>query len=481
MKKTCLILILALFGFRAACQTTSAPDSLKARPWAAAAYTLTLDGLVWAYDRFIEKSEFAKISFSTMESNLETGFVWDSDRIATNHLGHPYNGGLYFMGARSCGLNFWQSIPYAVGGSLLWELFAEKEPPGLNDMIATPLAGAAFGESFHRISNYILDDRTSGPERIAREVAAAVINPVGFVDRFVTGKLWKSNTSSIYDCDRIPLNLTVSAVDRFISDGADVARGHHYPSLQIDLEYGDAMDASENRPFDYFFGSTTMHLGSSNTQPLFCDINITGRLWGREIETGSDDSEAVFGIWQQYDFYHTRSAREDEVNPLFNFSETVAAGPGLVFRHTGKNAVFHQALFADVIGLGAVENDNIFIIERHYNMGSGFALKSLSTLNLWNRVSLSFQAKLFYLNTWGDYTNRDAVAAGLLDPLYTDTMGDKSYSWAFVLSPTLRVNVAKHWGITLSASRLGRDSHYKSFPDSKARTTDLRFGLYYNL
>lgn len=481
MRKICIIFLFALTCFNLSAQTAFPTDSVKKRPWTAAAYTLVLNGGVWAYDRYITKSEFAEISYSTMKSNVKTGFVWDSDRLATNHLGHPYNGGLYFLGARSCGLNYWQSLPYATAGSLLWELFAEKEPPGLNDLIATPLAGAAFGEVFHRTSNYILDDRTRGPERIAREVAAAVINPVGFVDRFVTGKLWKSNTSSIYDCDRIPLNLTVSAVDRFMSDGADVTRGHHYPSLQIDLEYGDAMDASENRPFDYFFGSTTMHLGSSNTQPLFCDINITGRLWGREIETGSDDSEAVFGIWQQYDFYHTRSAREDEDNPIFNFSETVAAGPGIVFRQTGNNTVFHQALFADIIGLGAVENSNIFIIERHYNMGSGFALKSLSSLRLWNRVSLSFQAKLFYLNTWGDYTSRDDVAAGLLDPLYTDTMGDKSYSWAFVLSPTLRVNVAKHWGITLSASRLGRDSHYKSFPDSKARTTDVRFGIYYNL
>lgn len=416
-----------------------------------------------------------------MKQNLKTGFVWDSDRLATNHVGHPYNGGLYFLAARGCGMNFWQSVPYSAAGSLLWELFAEKEPPGLNDMISTPLAGAAFGEVFHRTSNYLLDDRTRGPERIAREVAAAIINPVGLVDRFLTGKLWKSNTSSFYDADHVPLGLAVTAADRFMSDGSDITRGHHYPILQIDMEYGDAMDVSENRPFDYFFGSTTMHLGSSNTQPLFDDISITGRLWGREIETGSDNSEAVFGIWQQFDYFHTRSAREDESNPLFNFSETVAAGPGLLFWHSSKNAVFHQGLFADVIGLGAVENENIFIIERHYNMGCGFALKSLSHLKLWDRVSLSFQGKLFYLNTWGDYTGREAVAAGELDPLYTDTMGDKGHAWAFVLSPSIKVNITKHWGLKISASRMRRYSYFRSFPDAKARVTELRFGLEYSL
>ncbi|MBO4339797.1 MAG: DUF3943 domain-containing protein, partial [Bacteroidales bacterium] len=131
-------------------QTAFPADSVKKRPWTAAAYTMVLNGGVWAYDRYITKSEFAEITFSTMKSNVKTGFVWDSDRLATNHLGHPYNGGLYFLGARCCGLNYWQSLPYATAGSLIWELFAEKEPPGLNDLIATPLAGAAFGDVFHR-------------------------------------------------------------------------------------------------------------------------------------------------------------------------------------------------------------------------------------------------------------------------------------------------------------------------------------------
>ena len=479
MKKTCLILILALFGFRAACQTTSAPDSLKARPWAAAAYTLTLDGLVWAYDRFIEKSEFAKISFSTMGSNLETGFVWDSDRIATNHLGHPYNGGLYFMGARSCGLNFWQSIPYAVGGSLLWELFAEKEPPGLNDMIATPLAGAAFGEVFYRTANLIRDDSTTGLERVGREVAACIFNPVSFVDRLLTGNLWKVNPSAglYHDRNRFPVSLSLTLGDRYMSDGGDLSVGGHYPTLKIGLSYGDAFDTAENAPFSYFKGSTYMHLGSSNTQPLFGHVGITGRLWGMDIDTGSEASEGVFGIFQQYDFYHNRRAKEGEYNSLFNLSETVAAGPGLMFRQRAGKATLTQSLFADFIALGAVENDNLFIIERHYNMGMGFAVKSSTTVDLGPRVHLAFDAKLFYINTRGDYDSRDKD----IDPLYTDTPGDHGYSWAFVLAPSLRVDVTKHFGIELSATRLGRNSIYRSFPDTKARTTEFLLGLHYTL
>ena len=432
MKKLLLTILLVLTG-------TGLTAQVKPKPWAAAAYTIGIDAFTWAYDRYVTGSEFAKISFSTMKHNLRTGFVWDSDRLATNHLGHPFNGGMYHVTSRLSGLNFWQALPYSTGGSLLWELFAEKEPPGLNDLIATPLAGAALGEVFYRS-----------------------------LTRFLPG-----NTASR---DRFPLSLSVTLGDRYMSDGADITAGGHYPVLRLAMEYGEPFDCTENRPFDYFYGHTTLHIGSSDTQPLFNDVSITGRIWGHELQTGSDATEAVFGIWQQYDFYHQRSAKKGEDNPLFNFSETVAAGPGFMFRQQGEKGTFRQALFADIIGLGAVENANLFIIERHYNMGSGFALKSLSSIRLWDKVSLSFQARLFYLNTWGDYTTRGQD----IDPLYTDTMGDKGHSWAFILSPAIQVDVTRHWGLSLSASRYGRDSFYKSFPTAKSRTTELLTGVCYN-
>ncbi len=118
---------------------------------------------LWTYDRHISGSEFAKINIKTVRSNMETGFVWDSDRLATNHLGHPLNGGFYHSAARANGLTYWEALPYSVAGSLVWEVFAEKEPPGLNDFIATPLAGAAFGEVSHRISGLILDNSRPFP------------------------------------------------------------------------------------------------------------------------------------------------------------------------------------------------------------------------------------------------------------------------------------------------------------------------------
>lgn len=55
----------------------------------------------------------------TIRDNLNTGFVWDNDVFIMNMFAHPYHGNLYFNVARSNGMNFWESAPNALGGSLM--------------------------------------------------------------------------------------------------------------------------------------------------------------------------------------------------------------------------------------------------------------------------------------------------------------------------------------------------------------------------
>ena len=68
---------------------------------------------VWTFDRFLMNEDFAKINGHTIKQNFKTGPVWDTDKFSTNLVAHPYHGSLYFNAARSNGLNFWQSIPFA--------------------------------------------------------------------------------------------------------------------------------------------------------------------------------------------------------------------------------------------------------------------------------------------------------------------------------------------------------------------------------
>ena len=85
------------------------------RPWLAASEVFGMNMAVWTFDRFLMNEDFAKINGHTIKQNFKTGPVWDTDKFSTNLVAHPYHGSLYFNAARSNGLNFWQSIPFATG------------------------------------------------------------------------------------------------------------------------------------------------------------------------------------------------------------------------------------------------------------------------------------------------------------------------------------------------------------------------------
>ena len=92
----------------------------KKRPWLAAGEVFALNIGVWLLDLYILDQDYARITLKSMRRNLKTGFVWDNDNFSINLLSHPYHGNLYFNSARSNGMNFWESIPFTFGVSLMW-------------------------------------------------------------------------------------------------------------------------------------------------------------------------------------------------------------------------------------------------------------------------------------------------------------------------------------------------------------------------
>lgn len=150
--------------------------------WRAGAETFGFNIGLWAFDRYVLKGHYAYISWNSIKENFRHGFEWDNDHLHTNMFDHPYNGSIFFNAGRSNGFNFWQSELFAIGGSAMWEMFMECEYPSTNDIIATPVGGAALGEVLYRTSDLILDDRSSGGKRFGREFAAFLVNPMrGFL------------------------------------------------------------------------------------------------------------------------------------------------------------------------------------------------------------------------------------------------------------------------------------------------------------
>lgn len=134
----------------------------KKRPWLAGAEVVAEDLLFHVLTRYLIKEDYAQISWSSIKNNFKTGLLWDNDKFETNLFSHPYQGNLYYSSARSNGLNFWESAPYALLGSSIWEWFMETQPASINDIMSTTFGGMALGETTYRLSSLALNGFVSG-------------------------------------------------------------------------------------------------------------------------------------------------------------------------------------------------------------------------------------------------------------------------------------------------------------------------------
>ena len=149
------------------------------------------DLLFHVLTRYLIKEDYAQISWSSIKNNFKTGLLWDNDKFETNLFSHPYQGNLYYSSARSNGLNFWESAPYALLGSSIWEWFMETQPASINDIMSTTFGGMALGETTYRLSSLVLNGQARGWERASHELVAAFLNPVRAANRLMTGEAWR--------------------------------------------------------------------------------------------------------------------------------------------------------------------------------------------------------------------------------------------------------------------------------------------------
>ena len=86
---------------------------------------MLVQAIPWAFNKYVTEGEWSNISFRTWSDNLKFPWQWDNNKFNNNQFAHPYHGSLYFNAGRANGYNFWESVPWAFGGSLMWELFGE--------------------------------------------------------------------------------------------------------------------------------------------------------------------------------------------------------------------------------------------------------------------------------------------------------------------------------------------------------------------
>ncbi len=454
------------------------PKIMRKRPWKAALEAVGMNVGVWAFDRFVMNEDFAKISFESIGHNIKNGFVWDNDQFSTNLFAHPYHGSLYFNSARTNGLNFWESAPYAFGGSLMWEIAAEVEPPAINDLLATTFGGIALGEMTYRLSALVLDDSKRGFSRFAREFLGTLLCPVKGLNRLISGDMWKVKHSyyKYHDYERIPVDFTMTVGTRYLAADNHLFRGEYNPYIDFRFQYGDAFDTEATAPYDYFTARAT--IGLSKNQPLIGQINLLGKLWGTTTTTRSG-MEVLFGIFQHFNYYDSEEVIDGSGRIPYKISETTSFGPGVIYKFPKVNDMVNleQRLFLSGILLGGSLTDYYHVIDRNYNMGSGYSLKNNTILDFNKYGMFALNVNLYHIFSWKGYSDEDLENS---NPLYLNAQGDKGNALLGVVNPMIEINLNEHFRVNLEMSYYYRKTHYARHDDVVSKTFETKLGVAYH-
>ena len=263
---------------------------------------------IWAYDRYIKKANWVKISAQSIWRNIKRGYYWDNNSFQANQLDHPYQGSLFWCSARVNGLNYWESTFYPFFGSLIWEVALENNQPSTNDAIMTTLGGITLGEVLFRLSNLIIRNNKGGFERFLREISTFIASPAVAIDRLITGKSFR---------------IGRKVEKHFYKLSFPVGSYRKVPVLGVNLEFLDAIEKtdSEISPYDYF----TFDLRTKwKNKRLKIERVLTAGLI-----TGLKAKRSLFGIFGDFDY----------INIPGNKISAVGFGPGFVLNF-GENFIF---------------------------------------------------------------------------------------------------------------------------------------------
>ncbi len=336
----------------------------KKRFWLAAGELAAVEALSWGFNRFAADESYADISWQSLRDNLRAGFTFDTDKFATNQIGHSFGGSYYFNAARSNGFTFWESGLFTLAGSALWEIAGETQGPSLNDLVNTTLGGTVTGEATYRLSQMLLDDRSRGGARVLREAAAGLVNPVQLLTRVLTGDAWAVRAergAAVWP------SLFVATLDAGWRDDDSIGRAHAGQAFfEAAIRYGDPFDRTVSRPFDAF--DLDVELTSPSTD-LLTHAEVRGLLGGWDLSPGSKGARHVLGVFMDFDYTN---------DDTYIFSSQSFRFGLLSLRHLGKGTDLRAEALGAVLPLAALQNDHLpesaGLVGRAYDYGPGAAV-----------------------------------------------------------------------------------------------------------
>ena len=390
---------------------------------------LLADAVTWSVARAWGE-EWTHVTLDTMGDNLRGPWTFDPNDFATNQFGHPYHGHLAFSGMRAAGYGFWESVPFPIVMSTLWELFAETEPPSINDAITTPVGGTFLGEVLFRLSSMVLDGGGLRPGA-ARLWAAGLISPPVGLTRAFTGNRYRTRSE-----ERIPASLELRLGGSF--SGSAYTSGSRWAtgglvSGTIQVTHGLPVgDWKLRKPFDHFdFEGSVV---ASADEPWLV-LQVRGLLHGGDYGGGA--SRGFWGLWGLYDMTTLQPFRVSTSGLGFGTTGQWAASSGVALQGT--------ALIAAGFGAAGAREASALTPNYHYGLGAHAILDA--RIIAADRGAVRLALREYYVGGW----------------VSPESRGDEHVAYA-TFGATLRV--IGHHAVGLDITRARRWAGFPDRPDT---------------
>lgn len=309
--RTIIIGFILITNWTTVCADNNDESTADRSVGAAIGCSLLSNAIVFSFNRFVTRADYAMIDMTSIRRNLSRSWVWDQDEFLVNQIGHPYQGASYYTAGRAHGLGVVGSSLLTLLNSTIWELFLETELPSRNDLIATTIGGVALGEMLHRLAYRIAPSNIPITFLISPQDGFGVaVSPKKFKREELQHVPFKGSIlaaiGAITTDFKDPTDLTTQEVARSIT-----------ANIMADLTYGDIFGASTIEPFSQFEANVQASLARDYNAFKF---ESDGIIVGKSL-FGSASRFATIGASLHYDFIY---------NNLINFS---ANSVGLSYKH----------------------------------------------------------------------------------------------------------------------------------------------------
>lgn len=86
----------------------------------------------------------------------------------------------------------------------------------------------------------------------------------------------------------------------------------------------------------------------------------------------------MFGVFQHFNYFDSEEIINGSGRIPYKISEAASVGPGIIYKFPRMNSLVNleQSVFLSAILLGGSLTDYYNVIDRNYNMGSGYSVKT---------------------------------------------------------------------------------------------------------